>query len=210
MFVDQDRPHGNVVLNWRKHAVSDIVAFAAGYKNAAHALVAQLERAVGYPDHQGLPILFLYRHALELYLKALIYRAAQLHMLETELPVAIPRLWKEHSLGRLLKMAAPILEVLDPRRLRGYRRLLEEIADVITEIDAVDPGSYAFRYPVTSEGKAALPNNLVVNVLIFAEKVDMVVDWLSGACMFLDEEFQGTAELKDALGQLVVKDTHAT
>lgn len=60
-------------------------------------------------DERALPILFLYRHSLELYLKALVYRAAVVSIAEEELVLAVPRLWREHSLVRLLEMSSPLL-----------------------------------------------------------------------------------------------------
>jgi hypothetical protein len=209
-FSDPDRVHGDIVINWRSRPVTDVVAFAAGYKNAAHELVASLERAVSYPDHRGYPVLFLFRHSVELYLKALAYRAAQLYMLETDLNIAIPRLWREHSLPRLLETVKPILAALDPDCARGYKNIPEEVAEIIGKIDALDPASYAFRYPVTSVGEPALPHHLVVNVLVYAAEVQPVLDWLSGACLCLDETFRVTAEAKDALTKLVVEESNAT
>ena len=209
-FCEPGRVHGNIIVNWRSHPIRDVVAFATGYKNAALELVASLERAHGYPDHRGYPILFLFRHSLELYLKALTYRAAQLYMLETELDMALPRLWKEHSLPRLLETVRPILAALDPNGVRGYRRVPEEVAEVIDAIDRLDPASYAFRYPVTSTGEAVLPHHLVVNVLVFGEMVQPVLDWLDGACTCLDEAFQITAEAKEAISQFMTRSPDAT
>jgi len=58
--------HGSVVFNFQHRPVGDLSAFAHGYHDAAKRLVAEMQRASGYRDFDGYPILFLYRHALDL------------------------------------------------------------------------------------------------------------------------------------------------
>ncbi len=101
---------GDALLNWTGQPVRDLTAYAWSYRSAAMNLIAFREQSGVFHVNSGaLPIVFLYRHALELYLKAIVYRAAVLTINEDELKRALPRLWREHSLVRLLKMAEPAL-----------------------------------------------------------------------------------------------------
>src|SRR6266403_3216918 len=77
-FFNAPYVHGNVVFNFLGRPVRDLRIFALAYHEAGRKLVAPMVSGTGYRDYDGYPILFLYRHALELYLKALVYRGAQL------------------------------------------------------------------------------------------------------------------------------------
>jgi len=50
--------HGNVVLNFRRNPINDLVAFAEGYHHAGKRLAEQLEASPNYADYDGYPILF--------------------------------------------------------------------------------------------------------------------------------------------------------
>lgn len=204
--------YGNAFLNWTEHSVDDVMAYAVSYRNAAHNLVAFREqRGVGDIDHAACPIVFLFRHSLELYLKAMIYRAARLSVDDADLPAVLPRLWREHSLVRLLDMATPVLHALDPHIPMGLRGLREELLDLVTKIDHVDPGSYSFRYPVTPGGGASMPKNLLLNIFTFAEHVDTALDHLSQFCVYLlSESISTSAQMKLALSPITAKGNNVT
>jgi hypothetical protein len=158
-------------------------------------------REIGSIDEHALPILFLYRHSFELYLKALVYRAALVSIAEEELALAIPKLWREHSLVRLLEMSGPLLQ---SKYVHMWDDELEEkIAHVAAELDEVDAGSYAFRYPVTSSGQSALPTNFQTNIFVYSEILENVMDDLSELCRFLEgKRIESSAQMKLALHNL--------
>ncbi len=66
--VDGKSVHGNVVFNWRGNPIDDLVAYANGYRLAARSLAASFREQGAYADYEGYPILFLCRHAIELFL----------------------------------------------------------------------------------------------------------------------------------------------
>lgn len=49
-----------------------------GYREAGKVLADRIAAANGYADYDGYPILYLYRHSLELHLKAIVYHGAAL------------------------------------------------------------------------------------------------------------------------------------
>lgn len=194
--------HGNALLNWKKNSAAEIITYAWSYRSAAMSLISLRERhELESIDERVLPILFLYRHSFELYLKALVYRAALVSIAEDELVLAIPKLWREHSLLRLLEMSAPLLR---SRYVHMWDDEIEEkIFHVAKELDEVDNGSYAFRYPVTSNGQPALPTNFQTNIFLYSEILENVMDDLSEICRFLEgRRIESSAQMKLALHKL--------
>jgi len=202
MFSAPVGAHGNALLNWRPNSAAEIATYAWSYRGAAANLISSYRgNETGTIDERALPILFLYRHAFELYLKALVYRAAVVSIAEEELVLALPRLWREHSLVRLLEMSFPLLR---SRYLFMWDDELEEkIARVAKGLDEVDSGSYAFRYPVTSKGQPSLPTHMLTNIFVFSEILENVLDDLSEICRFLESKrIESSAQMKLALHTL--------
>jgi len=187
--------YGNALVNWASQPTRELIAFAGSYRNAAMNLVAYREQlGIGAIDHSALPILFLYRHSFELYLKAIVFKAAILSISEAELGSALPRLWKVHSLLALVEMAKPVLAARTSRPLTSSGELEQEIIELAGKIDEVDRESYSFRYPVTSQGQASLPTHFLTNVFVFSEEVERVLDSVVQFCRSLDEERVQTSE----------------
>lgn len=194
--------YGNTLLNWKVNAAGEITAYASSYRCAAMNLISLREqRGIGSIDEHALPILFLYRHSFELYLKAIVYRAALVSISEEELNIAIPKLWREHSLLRLLEMSGPLVR---SKYVHMWDEELEEkVAHVAGELDKVDIGSYAFRYPVTSNGRPALPSHFQTNIFVYSEILENVLDDLSNLCRFLESRrIESSAQMKLALHSL--------
>jgi len=194
--------HGNAHVNWRNNSVAEITAYASSYRHAASVLISYREQLelVSIDEH-ALPILFLYRHSFELYLKALVCRAGLISIAEKELVLAMPRLWREHSLLRLLEMSSPLLR-------SGFSSLWddeleEKIRHVAAELDEVDSGSYAFRYPVTSRGQPALPPNFQTNIFVYSELIENVLDDLNEICCSVERRrIEASTQMKLALHYL--------
>lgn len=181
--------YGNVLLNCSSHAPSDVVSYAVSFRNAAHCLVAMYEkRGIGDIDYGACPVVFLFRHAIELYMKAMVYRLARLSVDDRELLLVLPRLWKEHSLMKLLRMATPALAAMTNRMHLVGQVFEEDEFQFLSDLNRVDPGSYSFRYPVASGGGAALPGLLRTNIFEFAKMADRSLDSLGAICRHLIEE----------------------
>lgn len=202
-FCPLEYAPGNALINWSGRPLDDLIAYAETYRSAAWSLVdAQRKLNLNTPDHQALPILYLYRHSLELFLKSIIYHAATISIAESEMILALPRLWREHSLVKLQKMAVPVLQEakwpsVDAEAL-GVR--LGLIAAVI---DSVDNGSYAFRYPVTSSGTASLPSTFLVNMFTFSDEMESLLEQCRLFCRDLRSNAARTSgQMKLALHKL--------
>ena len=174
LFVQGDDWHSNAMLGWT-HFPWDI--YAAGYKDAADALVAALAERKTSLDSVIYPLVFLYRHGLELQMKLILPLARRLAGKE---PVADHK----HGLMPLWIELRRHLEQLDPR---DDDQELAAIEDFIRQLDTVDPGSFAFRYPTTKKGEVSLPELRHVNVRHLSEIMDGVFMLLSGIYSWLGE-----------------------
>ncbi len=194
--------HGNVVFNFRRRPIDDLIAFALGYSKAGHALAARFAVARGYGDYEGYPILFLYRHALELYLKAVVYRGAKLLKLVTQENVNTDHLFQRHDLARWLPAIQAISKQMKWNFEGSGPSSCEDFASFIHTLDSIDPRSYAFRYPINPSGEAQLPHHFVVNVVLFAERMDGLLRFLDGAAAQIDEHWEAEAEARHELERL--------
>ncbi|MFQ5926113.1 MAG: hypothetical protein ACE5MH_01620 [Terriglobia bacterium] len=201
-FFQSTNFHGNVVFNFTGQPILDLTAFALGYHMAGQALAARMAASRGYADYEGYPILFLYRHALELYLKAIVYRAAMLLKLVSEEQVDTRQLFQRHKLVRLLPAIRAIFNEMDWDFEGSGLASFDDFASFIRDLDSVDPGSYAFRYPVNRSGEAHLPHHFVVNVVSFAQRMDILLRFLEGGATGIEEHWTAAAESRYELQQL--------
>ncbi len=196
-------PHGNVVMNFTASPIQDLPVFALGYHRAGKVLASRLAESRGYADYDGYPVLFLYRHALELYLKALVYRGALLMGLIGKKDASPPGLFERHELSRLLPALRSIFYELKWNFTETSFSSIDEFIAVIQSVDAIDPRSFAFRYPMDRTGEAHLPRHFVINTIVFTEKLDEVFSLLDGAAIELGEHLEFEAESRYELQQVI-------
>src|SRR5260370_29182350 len=92
-------------------------------------------------DSLVFPIVFMYRHYLELRLKQII-RDGNLFLGN---PSIFP---KHHQIDRLWRECKVILKQVEPKVLDQD---LEAVEERILEFSTNDPGSMAFRYPIDKD-----------------------------------------------------------
>ena len=174
LFIQGDDWHNNAMLGWT-HFPWDI--YAAGYKDAADALVRALAERRASLDSVVYPLVFLYRQGLELELKLILPLARRLAGKEAVAD-------HQHGLMPLWNELRRHLQQLDPREDDKEVPALE---DFIRQLDTVDPGSFAFRYPTTKKGEVSLPELRHVNVRHLSEVMDSVFMLLGGIYSWLGE-----------------------
>jgi hypothetical protein len=174
LFIRRDDWHNNAMLGWT-HFPWDI--YAAGYKDAADALVGALAERKASLDSVIYPLVFLYRQGLELQLKLILPLARRLAGKEAVAD-------HKHGLMPLWSELRQHLEQLDPGK---DDQELPAIEDFIRQLDTVDPGSFAFRYPVTKKGEVSLPELRHVNVRHLSEIMNSVFTLLGGIYSCLGE-----------------------
>ncbi len=117
LFADTKRSHGTVVLNWVGTPEREFKWYGEAYHEAGKTLVEQLKNdprfgLYGYPpdSFKALPIVYLYRHATELYLKGIILAGAGVLPLRGEQTLNLKTVLNTHSLRQLLHDVERIFE----------------------------------------------------------------------------------------------------
>ena len=140
--------------------------------------------------------MFLYRHALELYIKAIILTGNDILILSNQNPLVESKDLGSHRLYSLIPAIKQIFcflgwtsdfEIPGMKDLNDFEKFLQNI-------EKIDPNSFSFRYPTTKKGDAALPEHFSFNVLELCQQLDPILDLLEGADMGLKEEWDVRAE----------------
>lgn len=137
------------------------LSYADGYKEAGDLLVAEAQESHMLLDSLVYPIVFLYRHWLELSLKRLIGLASILR----EQPVCVP---STHKLDRLWVSLKSELRSIDTGTSETD---LVVIGACVEQFSSVDPSSTGFRYSHTPDWKSNLGSLLHVNLRLLKENV---------------------------------------
>lgn len=169
-------------LAWHPTTPTQWHLYAEGYRDAAEQLYASWQASRGCPDYLIFPMVFLYRHYVELRLKELIQSAASLLSLPTDWPAI-------HFLDQLWSILQPRLTEISPdepaRDIRNASRL-------ITQLAAFDHTSFAFRYPVDNKGNSNTTNLEHLDVDNFFHAIRQIAAFLDGASMqisvYLEQE----------------------
>jgi len=147
--------------------------YASGYKEAGERVY---ESWVALSDDSLVfPIVFLYRHYVELRLKELLQSA--------ESYLDLPRSWRsDHDIGVLWGHLARLLPEIFPDEpaadLQNAGRILHELAEG-------DPFSFHFRYPETTKGKKHLEDVERLDIASFVDAMRRLSTFLDGASMAL-------------------------
>lgn len=174
LFTQGEDWQNDAMLGW-SHFPMDL--YAAGYKDAADGLLYALaERKVSL-DSVIYPLVFLYRQGLELELKLILPLARRLGDQQAKND-------HRHGLMPLWRELRCLLEQLDPSEADQELAAIEAF---ILQLDEVDPGSYAFRYPMTKQGEVSLPDLSRINVRHLGEIMDSVFMLLGGIHSWLGE-----------------------
>ncbi|MHB0842914.1 hypothetical protein ACYCGP_08740 [Stutzerimonas nitrititolerans] len=174
LFIQGEDRHHNAMLNW-SHFRADLYAFA--YKDAADGLVEAMANRKVPLDSGIYPLLFLYRHALELQLKLMLATARKLAGLG-------PKSYDKHSLMPMWSELRKLLKELAPDQPETQ---VIAAHDFIRQLDGVDPDSMAFRYATTKKGKDHLSGVTHINIRHLRDVLNSVFLWLNGAYCWLGE-----------------------
>jgi hypothetical protein len=183
LFTD-DEPDwsDNACLNWG----GDWHVYVSGFRQGARKLVDEVARTQADQDFLVYPIVFAYRQYLELVIKTIIVWGRRLR----DVPVEIPR---THRLLTLWRNARRLLEEIYPNDSTDG---LEAVEETIAQFATVDDESFAFRYPVRTDGRPSLPLDLVrFNLRHFAEQIEAAGNLLEGAVEGIEVNLDYKAEM---------------
>ena len=91
-----------MVLNFTPYAKGDLDVYGLAYREAADNLVEAFRSRRGYSDADACPIVFLYRQAVELYVKAIVLWGSGLVRLQSGEELNADKLLTTHEFSKLL------------------------------------------------------------------------------------------------------------
>ncbi|NNA02254.1 hypothetical protein [Pseudomonas lundensis] len=178
LFIQGADWQHNAMLNW-SHFRADIYAFA--YKDATDGLVEAMANRQVPLDSGIYPLLFLYRHSLELQFKLMLNRARALTGRE-------PKVYDKH---RLMPLWSELRHLLNELGLECSDANANAAHQFIRQLADADPDSMAFRYATTNSGKDHLPDVTHINIRHLREVLNSVFVWLNGTYSWIGEMEQG-------------------
>jgi hypothetical protein len=177
LFVEEEDWWRNTDI--APNVLSRLVFMWDGYKKAADVLVEHCVNNNYLIDRREMiyPIIYCYRHSVELALKWFILRYGR---------YANVRPKPCHSLKMLWQSYRKIAETIDPEHDHDDLEALNSVERIVYEMNKVDPTSSAFRYAIDNKGKLILLPFEVISLENLAEVMDGVHNYFNGADGYLD------------------------
>ena len=160
-----------------------------GYKLAADALVEQSgQLTLGERNSILYPVLFLYRHYFELVIKYIILVGQKLRRER-------PQVRRRHC---VVAYWGECKRVIRERKVPVTPKTLDRIGRLASELDALDPSSDRFRYPIDRDGSFPYPDERRrFNLEEFARAVSPVAAALEQIAGLLDADLDLEMEFYD-------------
>lgn len=159
-----------------ENAIEAAHYFGRGFHDGADRLVETYRRET-FPDYAAPCVVFLYRHAVELYIKSIIWNGKEtLAALKKPMSEMKGEDKTTHSLTKLLPHADYVVQALG---LAWNKAKCGDYADAVAlvkEIDELDPTSFKFRYPIDKKGNPSHDTKFGFNLFAFAEPVTRILE----------------------------------
>jgi hypothetical protein len=173
LFTQAENRHENAEIKGQVH--NRLVMMFMGYKFAAdlmveHSNLGNYERAV-----LVYPVVFNYRHFIELALKYIIATYGR--------TIGVKPNWKTHDLGTLWKT---FLQILDGYGCEAPDGTDEVMSAIIAEFAKVDEKSFSFRYPVDQQGRKISLGHEELDLNALADAMNGVEGYFIGTDGYLD------------------------
>jgi hypothetical protein len=190
------------VLSRRNFRDRDLWLYARSFHIAAKTLAATFQPdANPFAAFDACPVVFMYRHAVELHLKAMVLGEGS-NFLATKADLL--SIHKTHSVSWLAQFVVQIITAVkweEEFKCESIENLAAFKA-VIEELNAVDPGSYVFRLPVSTERQDAIPGQVKLTIRDFARRMDALLELLASTADALAAEWDmrsGAVAIEDDL-----------
>jgi len=204
MPFDEINDTSSFVTSFTNNPKGDFGAYAKGYTRAANRLSASLLKARSFPDYEAYPVVFLYRHALELSLKHIIYGGVELAAFR-RMDDINNQLKNDHDLVSLSRTAGQVLSLLFPNDVM-LARLKTSVAVTCKDWSQIDPRSDAYRYPIDTKGRPSTKKHQVVNLRALATRMATILEDLNTVHFGLDIETHKAQELYEIMERFAPSD----
>lgn len=180
--------------SWGFSKLAGLRMFAYFYEERARELVRVWLASPDGAENFVYPVGFLYRHCIELNMKAAIVRSSWFRALDLEHK---RRLFREHRLSRLWELLKPIVsEYMQLSEIEPFERQLQEL-------ERLDATSQGFRYPFSDlDANTGEPGPLLEGLI--GNSFDNLVWVLDGMAQWLahtadiENDYR---EMQDYLGE---------
>lgn len=199
LFIMNGTQDETVLLNWQGTPEEEFTFYAEAYHIVAKEALSALKEleTAGFhkapiDDFRAYPIVFLYRHSLELYMKAVIITGMPMLLMKTNTQINRDKLLNTHNIDLLRQYVEQIFAAYEWEWDLGTKhfKTLQDFRNIIYELHNVDVKSSTFRYPLDNKGEAALSTNFEFNLYNFCEILDALLPALEGAAFGAYEELQ--------------------
>lgn len=201
LFTEGEYRH-LVAINFLGNPKNRLDLYADAYHKAGKTLARRYGNRSSPRDYAACPVVFLYRHALELYLKAFLVSGNKLLAIRGKPSLNPDPLKTGHRLMALLPGFERITDELGWNWNMGVTglRSKQDFVALLSEFDSVDGGSFSFRYPTNKDGNPSLPKGFRFSLKIFAAALDKLLGILAGAGMGAEATADEEAENRDWFG----------
>ena len=144
----------------------DFTIYGRGYYGAAKHLAKRLiSKKTAYGDYDGYPIIFLFRHSFELYLKGCLIQIHTNAGLEQnqKLLDKVQDNYINHELTHLAILLQEAMSIIFPNDL-SLKGRMDRVVEVAKEFDRIDHDSFAFRYPTDKKKNPSTDHHLIINI----------------------------------------------
>jgi hypothetical protein len=173
LFAASPQRDGNAFIS--SNPRDRLVLMMSGYKRAADILVRQATDQRPDRDFLVFPIIFNYRQYLELAIKYLVAIYGP--------TVGVKAIWDSHNLKDLW---AALLEVLHGYGVGEVGGVDTVVGELVSEFARVDPGSFAYRYPVDNKGNAISISFEHIDLSALANTFNGLEGYFTGCDGYLD------------------------
>jgi hypothetical protein len=179
----------NTIIKRRSSPTKDRFLHAQASHKAAKTLAASFQPdANPLGDFGACPVVFMYRQALELHLKAVVLGDGGNFLATMPDPISVH---KTHAVSWLAQFVCQIVTSVkweEEFRCEGMANLAD-FKVAIEELNAVDPGSYVFRFPVKAESKDSASGRGNLTIREFARRMDALLELLDSTADALAAEW---------------------
>jgi hypothetical protein len=185
-------------LNWYGTPAEKLEFYAEAFHLAGSKLAKEYGTTGAARDIEACPIVSLYRHALELYLKAILIPGEDFMRLRHRPSLDLAPCINGHRLPdlatRFLRVAKEMGwgEDMGVEGLHTHRAFL----DLINEWDRVDQGSFSFRYPMDKAGASSLSDHFSFSLNAFCRRMDSLFTVLDGSVTAVEQALEAELEAR--------------
>ena len=182
--------HNNACLNYMPdHGTAD----TEGDRRAAEILIRHVDGSGRDQDFLVYPVVFLYRHHIELLIKQIIALALRL----ADEPEKHAYKKDDHNLNSLWSVAQRlVMEVDNSYRPSDFR----PVKEVVKELHLADQRATEFRYARKNDGTRSLEGVHYINTRLFGEKMGAASDCLDGIDISLRCLLERDADMRADIG----------